>query len=113
MADGARVDRRGEGDVGLVLGRFAARHQQQPGLQEAQHHRRAAVLSIQLGPQHVAVERPGPLQVPYDQQVREGHPSVGKSVLIKRPLCWLPSTAGVYVDSVQAPDGPPRSSRCS
>src|SRR6266540_3199476 len=79
VTDGAGINRHGEGDVRLVLGGSAAGDQQQPGPQEAQHDGATAVLPVDLGPEHVAIERQRPAQVAHDQDVRELHP-LGREV---------------------------------
>ena len=74
MADRVRIGRGHEGHRRLVGGRATARDEQQPRPEGAQDARRAAVLAIDLGAEHVAVEGTGALDVGDDQDVGELHP---------------------------------------
>ena len=86
VVDGVRVARRRERDVRLVWRRTAAGHEQQPRAEEAQDHGRAAVLPVELGPEHVDVEGAGASHVADHQQVRQLHAVLWERAAHDTPL---------------------------
>src|SRR2546423_13820905 len=89
MTDDIRIRRRRKSDRGLVPGGSPAGHQQQPAPLKIEHARRATILTVDRGSQHISIKMTRPFKIADHQQVGECYPFRGKFALCHHspPLC--------------------------
>src|SRR6266487_5630303 len=96
MTDGIRIRRRRKGDCRLVPGGPPAGHQQQPAPLKIEHARRATILTVNRGSQHITIKMTRSLKIADHQQLGECNPFCGKFGLRHRSLLYyLPVTISV------------------
>jgi len=78
MADAIRIRRRPESDRGLVPGRPAAGNKEQSASLKIEDTRRAAILAVDGGSQHIPIQLPRTSKIADHQQVGKLNPLRGK-----------------------------------
>jgi hypothetical protein len=101
MADAIRIRRRPESDRGLVPGRPAAGNKEQPASLKIEDTRRAAILAVDGGSQHIPIQLPRTSKIADHQQVGKLNPSVGKSACVIIRLLKLFPASPSWQDQVQ------------